>query len=100
MIIFVAANFAVKKTTNMKHYRFEILGILFLLILAEIIWSWRKDKKVYEVKEKAANIAILIGFHFSKFVFAGYQLTVLGLSADVELVHLPNPAWVFVLCFF
>jgi len=99
MIIFVAANFAVKKTTNMKHYRFEILGILFLLILAEIIWSWRKDKKVYQVKETAANLAILLGFQFSKFVFAGYQLAVLGLAADVELFHLPHTAWVFVLCF-
>ena len=92
MIIFVAANFAVKKTTNMKHYRFEILGILFLLILAEVIWSWRKDKKVYQVKETAANLVILLGFHFSKFVFAGYQLAVLGLAADVELFHLPHTA--------
>jgi sterol desaturase/sphingolipid hydroxylase (fatty acid hydroxylase superfamily) len=83
----------------MKHYRTEILIGLLILILAEIIWSWRKDKKVYLVKETFANFVILGGFQFSKIIFAGYQLTLLGLATDITPLHLPNTAWVFVLCF-
>jgi sterol desaturase/sphingolipid hydroxylase (fatty acid hydroxylase superfamily) len=83
----------------MKHYRLEILGFLVLLIFAEIVWSWWKDKKVYEVNETFANIAILAGFQFSKFLFAGYQLFLLGLAADIAPWHLPANGWVFAGCF-
>jgi sterol desaturase/sphingolipid hydroxylase (fatty acid hydroxylase superfamily) len=83
----------------MKQYKLILLLPLLLLILAEIIWSWRKDKKVYEVKETFANLAILAGFNLSKFLFAGYQLFLLGLAAHLAPVTLPHNAWVFAVCF-
>jgi sterol desaturase/sphingolipid hydroxylase (fatty acid hydroxylase superfamily) len=84
----------------MRHYRGWLLAALFLLVLAEIIWSWRNDKKVYTIKDTFANLSVLAGFQFSKFVFAGYQLMVLGWAADFQLLHLPGKTWVFLLCFF
>jgi sterol desaturase/sphingolipid hydroxylase (fatty acid hydroxylase superfamily) len=84
----------------MKHYRIEILLALFTLIAIEIIWSWRKDKKAYEVKETLANLSILVGFQCSKFVFAGYQLAILGWAADIAVTDLPRNIYTFLACFF
>ena len=58
----------------MKHaagpYRLWILLFLFILISAEIIWSWRNDKKAYDIKETFSNLLVVLpGFQFSKFVF-------------------------------
>jgi sterol desaturase/sphingolipid hydroxylase (fatty acid hydroxylase superfamily) len=88
-----------EKITNMKRYPFGALAILSLLILAEIIWSWRKDKKVYQLKETVTNILVLAGFQLSKFLFAGYQLSVLGIASAIRLIHLPNNGWIFAACF-
>jgi len=84
----------------MRHYRGWLLAALFLLVLAEIIWSWRNDKKVYDLKDTFANLFVLAGFQFSKFISAGYQLSVLGWAADFRLLHLPVKMWAFLLCFF
>ncbi len=87
----------------MKHYagpyRIWILAFLLLLVLAEIIWGWRNDKKVYDVKETFSNLSVLAGFHFSKIVFAGYQLTLLGFFTQLTPFKLPENAWVFLLTF-
>jgi sterol desaturase/sphingolipid hydroxylase (fatty acid hydroxylase superfamily) len=84
----------------MRHYKGWLLAVLFLLVLAEIIWSWRKDKKMYTVKETFTNLSVLAGFQLSKFLFAGYQLALLGWAADFRLIRLPAKGWVFLLCFF
>jgi len=79
--------------------RIYILLFLFILILAEIIWSWKKEKGAYQVKETFSNLAIFAGFQFSKFIFAGYQLTILGFFAKLTPVKLPHNDWVFGLTF-
>ncbi|PUZ21511.1 Fatty acid hydroxylase superfamily protein [Chitinophaga costaii] len=88
----------------MKHliapYRLYVLLFLLLLITAEICWSWKKDKHAYEIQETFSNLAVLAGFQFSKYVFAGYQLAVLGFFARYSLFTLPQNAWVFLLTFF
>jgi sterol desaturase/sphingolipid hydroxylase (fatty acid hydroxylase superfamily) len=87
----------------MKHavgpYRLWILGFLLLLIVAEIIWSWKNDKKAYEVKETFANLSVFAGFQFSKIIFAGYQLTILGFFTRIAPFALPKNIWVFLLTF-
>ncbi|AXY72633.1 sterol desaturase family protein [Paraflavitalea soli] len=59
-------------------YKAWAAGLLLLLIIAEMIWSWRHDKKVYQVKETLTNLGIMAGFQLSKFLFAGMQLSILG----------------------
>jgi sterol desaturase/sphingolipid hydroxylase (fatty acid hydroxylase superfamily) len=83
----------------MKHYRLPILLFLAALIAAEMIWSWKKDKKVYQLRETFANMAILAGFQLSKLLFAGYQLSILGWFTDLTPLHLPNNAWTFAASF-
>ncbi|GAA0545433.1 sterol desaturase family protein [Chitinophaga japonensis] len=85
--------------STIGHYRGGILLFIAFLVIAEMIWSWRRDKKAYQLKETLANIAILTGFQLSKFLFAGYQLTLLHFFADLAPVHLPFNIWVFLACF-
>ena len=88
-----------QKSINMKHYRGGLLVILLLLILAEIIWSWRTNKKAYQVKDTFTNIAVFAGFQFSKFLFAGYQLSLLGLAAGYSFFTIPQGIVSFIACF-
>lgn len=87
----------------MKHqigpYRIYILLFLLILITTEIIWSWKKDRGAYEVKETFSNLAVFAGFQFSKYLFAGYQLAILGFFAKITILKLPHNAWVFLLTF-
>ncbi len=83
----------------MKQYRSILLAGLLLLIIAEMIWSWRKDKKAYNIKDTAANFVILAGFQLSKLLFAGYQLTLLGFASRVAFFKLPENGWWLAACF-
>ncbi|ASU34084.1 sterol desaturase family protein [Mucilaginibacter xinganensis] len=80
-------------------YKLWILIFLLLLIVAEIAWSWRNDKKSYEVKETLSNLAVLAGFQLSKIIFAGYQLIILGFFNALAPFSLPHTGWVFILTF-
>ncbi len=80
-------------------YRVWVLAFLVLLVAAEIAWSWKKDKKAYEIKETFSNLAVFAGFQFSKFLFTGYQLAVLGFFGKIKLFSLPSNVWIFVLTF-
>ena len=60
--------------TALGKYSKEILVFLGLLIILEIIWSWKKEKQVYNIKETMANFAILAGFQLSKFLFGALKL--------------------------
>ncbi|QTE35655.1 sterol desaturase family protein [Mucilaginibacter gossypii] len=87
----------------MKHqigpYRIYILLFLLILVTIEIIWSWKKDRGAYEVKETFANLAVFAGFQFSKYLFAGYQLAVLGFFAGLSPLKMPHNVWIFSLTF-
>ena len=76
------------------------LMIFFVsLIIIEMIWSWKNDKKVYHVKETFTNLLILAGFRFSKLIFTGYQLAVLKFSNDIAPYKFEENVWVFILTF-
>jgi sterol desaturase/sphingolipid hydroxylase (fatty acid hydroxylase superfamily) len=84
---------------NAYPYRGFILLFLILLISAEIIWSWRNDKKVYGLKDTMTNMAILAGFQASKFIFAGYQLAILGWVSSFAFFTIPQNRYTFLACF-
>lgn len=87
----------------MKHqigpYRIYILLFLLVLVTAEIIWSWKKDKGAYDIKETFSNLAVFAGFQFSKYIFAGYQLAILGFFTKLTPFPLPRNSWVFLATF-
>lgn len=75
--------------------------ILFVavLIAAEIIRSWRNDKQVYTIKDTLSNLLIFAGFQFSRFLFGGYQMVLLGWAFGFAIFSLPVNGYVFGPCF-
>lgn len=84
---------------ELGYYKGWILGILLLLIVTEMIWSWRNDRKVYDLKETITNTFILIGFQLSKLLFTGYQLTLLNFSHEIAPYQFSKNSWVFIITF-
>jgi sterol desaturase/sphingolipid hydroxylase (fatty acid hydroxylase superfamily) len=80
-------------------YRGVILMFLTALILAEVVISWRLKLNNYSLKETVANLAILFGHSFSKFLFAGYQLWVLDFFKEFAVFEIPSTALTFTMCF-
>jgi sterol desaturase/sphingolipid hydroxylase (fatty acid hydroxylase superfamily) len=85
---------------SIGHHKYLVLGILFVCIILEIIWSWRTDKKVYNIKDSAANLTIFLGFQLSKLLFAGYQLAFLGIFYRYRIHTFEQTVPVFILTFF
>lgn len=61
-----------------SNYRLWIATLLLILIIAEMIWSWRNDRKMYQVKDTFSNLGIMAGFQLSKLLFAGLQIGILS----------------------
>ena len=81
------------------HYKLCALLFLFGLITAEIIWSWKKEKKVYDVKDSFANLAVFAGFQFSKYLFAGYQLALFGFFYKFRIFTFEKSVFIFIVTF-
>lgn len=77
-----------------------IVGAMALLILAEIVWSVRSRRHVYEAKETGANFAILIGFQLSKLLLTGYQLFLFRFAGELAVWEMEKSATVFLFTFF
>jgi sterol desaturase/sphingolipid hydroxylase (fatty acid hydroxylase superfamily) len=85
---------------SIQHYKGMVLIPLVILIALEIIWSWRNDKQVYQVKETITNILILAGFQVSKFLFAGYQLMIMAYAGKWALFSIPENWFTYLIVFF
>jgi sterol desaturase/sphingolipid hydroxylase (fatty acid hydroxylase superfamily) len=80
-------------------YRGYIFLILLGLIVIELIWSWKKEKKAYDVKDTMANLAILFGFQLSKILFFGIQFAILTFFSKLALFNFGYSIPIFVLSF-
>ncbi len=80
-------------------YKGYVVLLLMLLITAEIIWSWREEKHVYDVKETAANMTIFAGFQLSKYLFAGYQLAIFAFVYRFRLFTFTPSVWLWIATF-
>ncbi len=78
-------------------------GIIFIFLLAlvvlEIIWSWRKDKKVYNTKDTLANLGIFAGFQLTKILFFGFQYAIMANLSKFALFPMESSMWVFLISF-
>jgi Sterol desaturase len=81
------------------NYRVWAAGLLLTLIFAEMIWSWRTGRKVYQVKETFTNLGIMAGFQLSKLLFAGYQVGVLSFFYQYRLFDFEPGLMLFIITF-
>jgi sterol desaturase/sphingolipid hydroxylase (fatty acid hydroxylase superfamily) len=65
----------------------------------EAVWSWRRQREKYSLKESGANTIILAGYGLSKFLLFGYQLAVLQFVGRFAFYHLATGTAVFALTF-
>ena len=79
-----------EKIAIIHPYRGIILLVFVVLILIEVIWSWRVNKKAYEWKETLVNLFILVGFFFSKILLTGYQLIIMAEARKFAFVSLED----------
>jgi len=83
--------------------RIEQGGAIFLILLGlvilEIIWNWRKDKKAYDIRDTLANLAIFLGFQLSKVLFFGFQYAIMGYLSQFTLFHFKSTPLVFLISF-
>lgn len=80
-------------------YKLWIAGLLLILVIAEMIWSWRHDKKVYQVKDTLANLGIMAGFQLSKLLFAGWQIGLLSWAYRYRVFDFEPGLWLFAATF-
>ena len=80
-------------------YRFFVIPLILLLIIIEGVWSWRKNKEGYQIKETASNTIIFIGYFISKIISATYQLTILAFVSRFAPFHLPETIPFLILTF-
>jgi sterol desaturase/sphingolipid hydroxylase (fatty acid hydroxylase superfamily) len=87
--------------TPIGSYQFLFLLVIAVAILAEVIWDWRTDRKVYHLKETFANLVVFVGQQFfGKVVFAGVKLFVLDFAYKMTPLRIESNIWTFLLCFF
>lgn len=85
--------------TIIEEQRIWILALVLPLVLAEIIWNWKNDRKVYESKDTLTNLLIMVGHQIFKILLVGYQLSILNFISKFSFFELPQNALVFLVCF-
>jgi len=72
-----------------------LLLLVAIAVIAEVVWNWKNERKVYEKKETVANLAILVGHVVFKVLLTGYQLFILQWISQWQFFSLPKNALVF-----
>ncbi|MCB0373368.1 MAG: sterol desaturase family protein [Muricauda sp.] len=76
-----------------------VFFVLLILVVLEIIWSWRKNKNAYDTKDTLANLAIFAGFQLSKVLLFGFQYTVMAYLSNFALFQMKSTPFVFFVSF-
>ena len=72
-------------------------SLFFVMIVIEMIWSYRKQKKVYNAKETASNIFIIAGMMMIRPINLAWKFAVLGLLSQFRVTTIPNNVWTVIL---
>lgn len=67
-----------------------IFGVFLVCIIAELIWSRRHKPQVYNAKESAANVGIIVGMQVSKALTASWTVLVLSFVYEYRFFTLPQ----------
>ncbi|WP_375587355.1 sterol desaturase family protein [Flagellimonas aurea] len=76
-----------------------ILLLLIILVIIEIIWSWRKEKNTYNIKDTLANLAIFAGFQISKLALLGIQYSFMSYLGKFSLFQIKPTLLVLIISF-
>ncbi|MEM7356306.1 MAG: sterol desaturase family protein [Acidobacteriota bacterium] len=74
-------------------------GLLLVAVAAELLWAWWRKKKVFDLRESLANLAIMLGNNLLKPVSLGWKYLVFHLLEPHQLIDLPATPLVFLATF-
>ena len=77
----------------MKQLQPWILGAFAVLILAEMIWSWREKRGAYQAKETASNFFIFAVYNLIKPASLAWSFLVFSWFSQFSLFKIPNTVW-------
>jgi sterol desaturase/sphingolipid hydroxylase (fatty acid hydroxylase superfamily) len=80
-------------------YRMEILGVMFALIVAEILYVYWKLDSAYTSKEALTNVAILVIGQGSRKLTYGFRLAVFVLLYDLSPLRIETTVGSIAVCY-
>jgi sterol desaturase/sphingolipid hydroxylase (fatty acid hydroxylase superfamily) len=84
---------------QMGGYRILVLLVFFILITLEVVISRVQQRSNYNVKETGTNFMILSGLIISKYLLAGYQLTMMQFFSSLAFFQPEKTALLWLACF-
>ena len=76
-----------------------LLALLLVAVAAEAVWSAVRDRKVYNLREAAGNLAIMVGNNLIKPLSLAWKYFVFSLLEPMQPFALPRTLWAFLLTF-
>ena len=83
----------------MDGIRSELFLFLIALLLVEIMWSWSRQRGVYNAKEVLCNIGIAVGSNLIKPVSLAWKYFIFSLIEPLQVFTLPQTVGIFVVTF-
>lgn len=83
----------------MEAFGMKFIGVIFIAIIAEAIWSYHQEKGVYNTKEALSNLGILIGNNLLKPLSLAWKYLVFDAVASFQVYSLPTNVWTILLTF-
>ena len=83
----------------MQEMKFKLLTIVVVFLLAEAVWSRLRKQNVFNGKESACNVAIMITNNFVKLKSVVWAYAIFVLVEPLQSFVLPQTAWAFLLTF-
>ena len=76
-----------------------LIVVLLTCVLAEVVWSWRGQRRVYDFKESMSNVSMMVVGQVIKPIAIAWNFAVLSLFEPLQIVRLPETGWAFLLTF-
>lgn len=80
--------------------QFYFIGIVLIVFIAEVVWSIKTKKAVFDLKESLGNLGIFIGNSIIKPISIGWQFLILGWVESVQFFTIPTNIFTVILTFF
>ncbi|MEM9190430.1 MAG: sterol desaturase family protein [Myxococcota bacterium] len=83
----------------MKVASLGLLAVLLILVSAEILWSRRRGRRVYSLRESLSNVTMMAVNQGLRPLALAWSLLVLSLIEPSQVFRLPETAGIFLLTF-
>ncbi len=76
------------------------IAVFFFIVIAEMLWTRRRNRHAYEFKDTAASMLMGFGSLIAGAIFAGVHLVIILAAYELRLFTIGWTWWALVICFF